>query len=30
MSLSGYLFPAVRNIEGELPDHEAVLAVQPA
>jgi predicted MFS family arabinose efflux permease len=30
MSLSGYLFPAVRNIEGELPDHEVVLATQPA
>jgi hypothetical protein len=29
MSLSGYLFPAVRNIEGELPDHDAVLAPQP-
>lgn len=30
MSLSGYLFPAIRNIEGELPDHDAVLAAQPA
>jgi hypothetical protein len=30
MSLSGYLFPAVRNIEGNLPDHEVALAVQPA
>jgi hypothetical protein len=30
MSLSGYLFPAVRNIEGDLPDHEVALAVQPA
>jgi MFS family permease len=31
MSLSGYLFPAVRNIEGALPDHdEATLAAQLA
>ena len=26
MSLSGYLFAAVRNVETELPDYDAVIA----
>ncbi|MEM6530038.1 MAG: MFS transporter, partial [Chloroflexota bacterium] len=25
MALSGYLFPAVRNVEDDLPDYDAVL-----
>jgi DHA3 family macrolide efflux protein-like MFS transporter len=28
MSLSGYLFPAVRRVEEELPDHDAGSAPQ--
>jgi hypothetical protein len=29
LGLTGYLFPAVRNVERDLPDHDTVLPAEP-